>query len=155
MTINENELADARVAWGNGMIAISKAYEKSGIDDATIVANEMLDQLYGFEFGPVLFKPTLAKEIQFRNSKDAALSYFIGNNSNFSEDNGFALKGWSNVKWENSGIQLFENIAIAMGNYYFTNNEGTIKVEFSFVYKKDNNGDLRIILHDSHLPYQG
>ena len=42
-----------------------------------------------------------------------------------------------------------------MGNYYFTNNEGTIKVEFSFVYKKDNNGDLRIILHDSHLPYQG
>jgi len=155
MTINENELADARVAWGNGMISISKAYEKSGIDDATIVANEMLDQLYGFEFGPVLFKPTLAKEIQFRNSKDAALSYFIGNNSNFSEDNGFALKGWSNVKWENSGIQLFENIAIAMGNYYFTNNEGTIKVEFSFVYKKDNNGDLRIILHDSHLPYQG
>ena len=47
MTINENELADARVAWGDGMIAISKAYEKSGIDDATIVANEMLDQLYG------------------------------------------------------------------------------------------------------------
>ena len=44
MTINENELADARVAWGNGMISISKAYEKSGIDDATIVANEMLDQ---------------------------------------------------------------------------------------------------------------
>ena len=60
MTINENELADARVAWGNGMISISKAYEKSGIDDATIVANEMLDQLYGFEFGPVLFKPTLS-----------------------------------------------------------------------------------------------
>ena len=84
MTINENELADARVAWGNGMIAISKAYEKSGIDDATIVANEMLDQLYGFEFGPVLFKPTLSGGSQtFRSNKEGALSYFIGNNPKY------------------------------------------------------------------------
>jgi len=41
-----------------------------------------------------------------------------------------------------------------MGNYFFTNNEGVLKVEFSFVYKKDQNDKLRIILHDSHLPYK-
>ena len=41
-----------------------------------------------------------------------------------------------------------------MGNYYFGNSDGEIKVEFSFAYKKDNNGKLKIILHDSHFPYQ-
>ena len=49
MTINENDLTNARTAWGESMIAISQAYEKKGIDQATLVANEMLDNLYGIE----------------------------------------------------------------------------------------------------------
>ena len=151
--ITKEDVVSIQKKWSDGLLDIVNQHQNNL--DFTSCASEFIDCLYDYQNTEVLFKPTLAKEIQFRNSKDAALSYFIGNNSNFSEDNGFALKGWSNVKWENSGIQLFENIAIAMGNYYFTNNEGTIKVEFSFVYKRDNNGDLRIILHDSHLPYQG
>tara|TARA_B100000965_G_C19482066_1_gene709031 strand:+ start:501 stop:959 length:459 start_codon:yes stop_codon:yes gene_type:complete len=151
--ITKEDVVSIQKKWSDGLLDIVNQHQNNL--DFTSCASEFIDRLYDYQNTEVLFKPTLAKEIQFRNSKDAALSYFIGNNSNFPEDNGFALKGWSNVKWENSGIQLFENIAIAMGNYYFTNNEGTIKVEFSFVYKRDNNGDLRIILHDSHLPYQG
>ena len=151
--ITKEDVISIQKKWSNGLLEIVNQHQNNL--DFTSCASEFIDRLYDYQNTEVLFKPTLAIEIQFRDSKDAALSYFIGNNSNFSEDNGFALKGWSNVKWENSGIQLFENIAIAMGNYYFTNNEGTIKVEFSFVYKKDNNGDLKIILHDSHLPYQG
>ena len=151
--ITKEDVLSIQKKWSDGLLDIVNQHQNNL--DFTSCASEFIDRLYDYQNTEVLFKPTLAKEIQFRNSKDAALSYFIGNNSNFPEDNGFALKGWSNVKWENSGIQLFENIAIAMGNYYFTNNEGTIKVEFSFVYKRDNNGDLRIILHDSHLPYQG
>lgn len=151
--ITKEDVVSIQKKWSDGLLEIVNQHQNNL--DFTSCASEFIDRLYDYQNTEVLFKPTLAKEIQFRNSKDAALSYFIGNNSNFYEDNGFALKGWSNVKWENSGIQLFENIAIAMGNYYFTNNEGTIKVEFSFVYKRDNNGDLRIILHDSHLPYQG
>jgi len=151
--ITKEDVVSIQKKWSDGLLDIVNQHQNNL--DFTSCASEFIDRLYDYQNTEVLFKPTLAKEIQFRNSKDAALSYFIGDNSNFPEDNGFALKGWSNVKWENSGIQLFENIAIAMGNYYFTNNEGTIKVEFSFVYKRDNNGDLRIILHDSHLPYQG
>jgi len=151
--ITKEDVVSIQKKWSDGLLDIVNQHQNNL--DFTSCASEFIDRLYDYQNTEVLFKPTLAKEIQFRNSKDAALSYFIGNNSNFPEDNGFALKGWSNVKWENSGIQLFENIAIAMGNYYFTNNEGTIKVEFSFVYKRDNNGNLRIILHDSHLPYQG
>ena len=41
-----------------------------------------------------------------------------------------------------------------MGNYYFGNSDEEIKVEFSFAFKKDIKGKLKIILHDSHFPYQ-
>ena len=156
MTINENELADARVAWGNGMIAISKAYEKSGIDDATIVANEMLDQLYGFEFGPVLFKPTLSGGSQtFRSNKEGALSYFIGNNPKYPLDSGFGIKSWREVKSETSSTFVEENIAMWMGWVTLIDKKGDqVKVDKSWGYKKTNNGSLKIVLHHSSLPYE-
>ena len=156
MTINENELADARVAWGNGMIAISKAYEKSGIDDATIVANEMLDQLYGFEFGPVLFKPTLSGGSQtFRSNKESALSYFIGNNPKYPLDSGFGIKSWREVKSETSSTFVEENIAMWMGWVTLIDKKGDqVKVDKSWGYKKIKNGSLKIVLHHSSLPYE-
>jgi hypothetical protein len=156
MTINENELADARVAWGNGMIAISKAYEKSGIDDATIVANEMLDQLYGFEFGPVLFKPTLSGGSQtFRSNKEGALSYFIGNNPKYPLDSGFGIKSWREVKSETSSTFVEENIAMWMGWVTLIDKKGDqVKVDKSWCYKKTKNGSLKIVLHHSSLPYE-
>ena len=156
MTINENELADARVAWGNGMIAISKAYEKSGIDDATIVANEMLDQLYGFEFGPVLFKPTLSGGSQtFRSNKEGALSYFIGNNPKYPLDSGFGIKSWREVKSETSSTFVEENIAMWMGWVTLIDKKGAqVKVDKSWGYKKTKNGSLKIVLHHSSLPYE-
>jgi hypothetical protein len=156
MTINENELADARVAWGNGMIAISKAYEKSGIDDATIVANEMLDQLYGFEFGPVLFKPTLSGGSQtFRSNKEGALSYFIGNNPKYPLDSGFGIKSWREVKSETSSTFVEENIAMWMGWVTLIDKKGDqVKVDKSWGYKKNKNGSLKIVLHHSSLPYE-
>ena len=156
MTINENELADARVAWGNGMIAISKAYEKSGIDDATIVANEMLDQLYGFEFGPVLFKPTLSGGSQtFRSNKEGALSYFIGNNPKYPLDSGFGIKSWREVKSETSSTFVEENIAMWMGWVTLIDKKGDrVKVDKIWGYKKTENGALKIVLHHSSLPYE-
>jgi len=47
-------------------------------------------------------------------------------------------------------------MAAAMGNYYFTPANGgeEVKVEYSFAYTKDKDGKLKIILHDSHLPYK-
>ena len=156
MTINENELADARAAWGNGMIAISKAYEKSGIDDATIVANEMLDQLYGFEFGPVLFKPTLSGGSQtFRSNKESALSYFIGNNPKYPLDSGFGIKSWREVKSETSSTFVEDNIAMWMGWVTLIDKKGAqVKVDKSWGYKKTKNGSLKIVLHHSSLPYE-
>lgn len=69
----------------------------------------------------MLFKPTKASEITFRTSHEAALSYFIGGNSNFKEDKGFAITPWTKVEFKNAAI-LCENNgrALAMGNYWFT-----------------------------------
>ena len=42
-----------------------------------------------------------------------------------------------------------------MRNYYFTPVDGgdAVKVEYSFAYTFDADGMLKIVLHDSHLPF--
>ena len=58
-----------------------------------------------------------------------------------------------NIEFKNDSINIYENIAIAMGNYFFTDRSGAeTKVEYSFVYIKRDNS-LKIILHHSSLPY--
>jgi hypothetical protein len=83
-----------------------------------------------------------------------ALSYFIGGEDSFcKEDQGFAMKPWIKVSFENSGFIFEKNRAIAMGNYFFTDlNEKTIKVEYSFGYKLIDS-KLYIDLHHSSLPF--
>ena len=156
MTINENDLTNARTAWGESMIAISQAYEKKGIDQATLVANEMLDNLYGFELGAVLFKPTLSGGNQtFRLDKEGALSYFVGNNPKYPKDSGFGIKGWFEVKSETSSVFIDQNVAMWMGWVTLINKEGTaVKVDKSWGYKKTENDILKIVLHHSSLPYK-
>ena len=83
-----------------------------------------------------------------------ALSYFLGGSNSFcSEDEGFAMKPWVDVKFANSGFIIENERAIAMGNYFFTDSSGAIvKVEYTFGYKL-RNGNLVIDLHHSSLPF--
>ena len=84
MTITETDIAKARTAWGDGLIAISTAFDAGGIDAAKAIASGLLDSLYGFQFGPILFKPTLSGGARtFRTDRDGTLSYFIGHNPEF------------------------------------------------------------------------
>ena len=156
MTINEDTLDQARRDWGLGILNISEAYESSGIDKARIVANEFLDNLYGFEFGPILFKPTLSGGCKtFRPSKDGALSYFIGENPNYPNDTGFGIKYWRKVDSDTSAIFIEENVAMWIGWVTLVNNNGDeVKVDKSWGYRKDDNGRLKIVLHHSSLPYE-
>jgi hypothetical protein len=117
-------------------------------------ASRMIKRLYGYDNGIVLFKPTKAKESQFRLSFEGAKSYFIGGDENFSEDSGFALQPWTNVRFENASVVLNEKTAIAMGNYFFTDlNGNVVKVEYTFGYFLDSKQCLKINLHHSSLPY--
>jgi hypothetical protein len=145
-TITTQEVEAAQIAWGNGIVTIGKA------EDPRAAAIKHIDQFYAFDHGTVLFKPTLASVDQFRGTKKEALSYFIG--QDLKEDNGFALAPYTKVTWENEGIITDGDSAQAMGNYYFTKTNGDIvKVEYSFGYVKDEDGNLKINLHHSSLPY--
>ncbi len=151
--ITEQEVLDAQKAWGEGIVKIGKAYSEEG--DYRAAATEHINNFYNYQEGSVLFKPTLASEKQFRTDFEGALSYFVAGNENYPEDHGFALKPWSDVRWENIGTKINGNMAVAMGNYYFTPAErgDNVKVEYSFAYTKDKDGKLKIILHGSHIPY--
>ena len=156
MPIIENDLSEARTAWGNGIIEISKAFETNGIKMATLVASNMIDNLYGYDSWNVLFKPTLSGGVKtFRTTKEGALSYFIGQNSTDPNDNGFGIKFWRKVKTDTSAIFLDETIAMWMGWVTFVDRNGQVtKVDKTWGYKLDNDGNLRIVLHHSSLPYE-
>ena len=137
--------------WANGIVEIGKT--KNNFEESVSVTTKFINELYDFENGNVQFKPTKASEKQFRNDFESTLSYFIGNNTDFSEDSGFALNPWVSVEFENDSLNVYDDISIAMGNYFFTDQNGDkTKVEYSFVYKKVGNS-LKIILHHSSLPF--
>ena len=156
MPIKETNLTDVIVRWGNELIAISASYEEKGIEQATIMASKMLDRLYGFEFGPVLFKPTLSGgEQTFRTTKQGALSYFVGHDPHYPADTGFGIKFWREVKSETSAVMIEDNVAMWMGWVMFTDKDGDmVKVDKSFGFRKSQSGELKIVLHHSSLPYE-
>jgi hypothetical protein len=151
--ITESEVYAVQQAWGEGIVNIGKVYADSG--DFRAAAQAHIEKFYNYGAGSVLFKPTLAAENQFRFDFASALSYFVGGDENFKEDHGFAIKPWVNVRWESAGVKIIDGVALAMGNYYFMpeNSNLEVKVEYSFAYIKDSVGSLRIVLHDSHVPY--
>ena len=145
------DVEDAQKAWGEGIVAIATARSTGG--DYVEVARNHVETLYAYGLTAVLFKPTLAAIEQFRPTFDQALSYFVASNNECSEDKGFAIKGWTHVRFENSDVSLEESTALAMGNYFFTAPDGDeVKVEYTFGYMVDSVGNLRIQLHHSSMP---
>ncbi|MEL7232302.1 MAG: phosphoribosyl-AMP cyclohydrolase [Pseudomonadota bacterium] len=149
--ITEADVIAAQTTWGNGIVAISAVHAAGG--DYTARATEHINDLYAYGMTDVMFKPTLAANDQFRETFEEALNYFVGKEG--TEDGGFAISGWTNTRWENNGIYTDGDSAMAMGNYFFTGPDGTeTKVEYTFGYVLDEDGDLKINLHHSSLPYQ-
>ena len=156
MTIIQHDILKALNDWGESLIAISSAYEDEGLDSARAIAEQTLDRLYGFELGPVLFKPTLSGGSQtFRLTKIGALSYFVGNNPDYPNDSGFGIKFWRSVKSETSATFIQNDVALWMGWVSFIDkNSSVVKVDKTFGYTKDKNGILKIVLHHSSLPFE-
>merc|ERR1712066_99149 len=162
VTVTKDEVLKVQDAWKAAILSISKEYLANPKGEKyKDVAKQAAGELYGYGMGEVLFKPTKAKETPFRVSAEGALSYFIGYDAikpaGFTEDKGFAInggKGWTAVKFENSQISCYGDLALAQGEYFFTDFDGkTAKVEYSFGYKKTPEGKLKIVLHHSSIPY--
>ena len=150
--ITKSQIHESQKKWVSGIVKIGAL--KDNESECLEFTRSFLNSLYDFENNDVLFKPTKAADEQFRPNFQMALSYFLGgSNSYCSEDEGFAMKPWLDVKFVNSGFIIENERAIAMGNYFFTDSSGAVvKVEYTFGYKL-RNGSLVIDLHHSSLPF--
>lgn len=155
--ITEAEVNAAQQAWCDGLVGIGKVFKDGG--DYKAEAARVIDDLYDYKGGKVFFKPTLASgKNTFRPTREGALAYFVGGNSDFPEDEGFALKQWIKVRYDNNaadnGIQIHGDIAITMGNVYLTDAAGTeVMVDKTFVFRRCADGKLRLCVHKSALPF--
>ena len=149
--ITNQDVLDAQKAWADGIVAIGAAFLAQS--DYKARAAQHIRDLYAYDQSEVLFKPTLASNPQFRRTFDEALSYFVG--GNVAEDTGFAIKPWSKVRFGEQQIITHSNTAVAMGNYFFTpsGSEEEVKVEYTFGYIRDEEGQIRINVHHSSLPF--
>lgn len=155
LSITEAEVLATQKAWGDALVAIATTYEKSGKDAAKDLAAKVIDSAYAYQYGPVLFKPTLAVTPQtFRTTREGALSYFAGGNPAFPNDTGFALKDWRKVEIQNEAIFISGPTATTMGKVVMTDKNGKVTtVDKTWGFLKDDSGKLRIVLHHSSLPY--
>jgi len=157
--ISEAEVLDCQSKWASAIKTISKTHKEGG--DFIGKAGEAAAELYGYGHCNVLFKPTRAAEFPFRPTGNEAMSYFVGGKAvegGYAEDAGFAInggKGWSEVVFNNHQIDLNGDVAIAMGYYVFTctTSGENVKAEYTFGYKRNDDGKARIFLHHSSVPY--
>jgi len=156
--ITVQQVNDAQQAWCDSLVNIAKTYAAGG--DYKTVATAVLSNQYNYDYGTVLFKPTLTFGDQtFRLDKEGAAAYFIGGNPKYPDDTGFALKPWVACRYTNSGggagVLIDGDFAATMGNVFITDAKGgeTVVDKF-FAFKRGPDGKLRIVVHKSALPFQ-
>lgn len=160
LAVTETEVIEAQNFWARSIVDISNAFLAG--EDYVSLAGERAGELYGYDHSNVLFKPTKASQQQFRPTSGGAMSYFVGHDaviSGYKEDQGFAInakKGFSEVVFDNHQIDCHGDVAHAMGTYEFTcATTGEIsEVEYTFGYKRNDDGKVRICLHHSSIPYE-
>ena len=92
------------------------------------------------------------------------MSYFIGGDKRF-DDLGFAIGNkpdsetgqrspWAKAWTENAVIRLDGDTATSMGWMYSKDEAGNVsKVDKTWTWRKDDDGNLRIVVHHSSTPY--
>jgi len=153
--ITEQEVLDMQETWGDALVAISETFEANGFEAAKELATKVVDTAYGYKFGPVLFKPTLASGDQsFRTTREGAIAYFVGSSPDYPDDTGFAIKGWTNVEHKNAAIYLDGSTGTSVGNVIITNKDGSVTtVEKTWTFMKCPDGKVHIMGHHSSLPF--
>lgn len=155
--VTEAEVLGAQKAWCGALVEISTVGDKQGQAAAKALAEKIIDAAYGYQMGAVLFKPTLTVAPQtFRTTRAGALAYFVGGDTAFPKDTGFALKGWTKCDVANAAIFIAGDSATTMGNVSITGKDGKVTtVDKTWKFVKDDAGKLRIVVHHSSLPFTG
>ena len=144
--MSSNQIEHFLNSWKDGVIEIGRIHLEKG--DYEKSAELFVSTHYAFDSEEVLFKPTFTKEVIFRNSKDLALSYFIG--GEVDEDKGFALKPWEEIRLEELNIIEQDNLMVAMGTLNFKplNLKENTLIAFTFLLI-DTDDSLKIKVHHS------
>lgn len=144
--MSSNQIEHFLNSWKDGVIEIGRIHLEGG--DYEKSAELFVSTHYAFDSEEVLFKPTFTKEFIFRNSKDLALSYFIG--GEVAEDKGFALKPWEEIRLEELNIIEQDNLMVAMGTLNFKplNLKENTLIAFTFLLI-ETDGSLKIKVHHS------
>ena len=163
--ITKKEVNAAQKAWTNALVSISQTHKDEGFKAAKDLARNVIDAAYDYQAGPVAFKPTWAYgDTTFRTGRRGAVSYFIGGDSKF-DDLGFAIGNkpdsdtgkrspWADAWTENAVIRLDGDTATSMGWMYSKDEDGKVsKVDKTWTWRKDDEGNLRIVVHHSSSPY--
>jgi hypothetical protein len=158
-TITLDEVLAAQKGWCSAVLAISDAYQKGGFRSAKAKAESVIDTAYGFQFGPVAFKPTYAiGDGSFRQDRAGALAYFVGPDPTiklFGKDQGFATyRHWTSCDVVDDVVQLFGQTANTMGFVKLVDAKGGVaRPEKTWTFWKTKAGSIRIVLHHSSLPF--
>lgn len=145
---------NALQTWCDNVVATGKVHSEGG--DVRAFSSQVLSDNYDYDNGKVLFKPTLAFGVHtYRPTKKGALAYFVGQDDDFPHDKGFKLKPWVKVWYNKLDYILHNDLAIVQCNVHLVGEDDShIFVNKSFVFKECDDGKVRIILHQSSLPYQ-
>ena len=151
-TIKKDEIIAHQNKWSSELVNIGKLYSNDG--DHLKYTEKFIEDMYN-DFPNVLFKPTKASEVQFRNSYDSILSYFI--TGSIVEATGFALEPWSRIIHKNHLFFISNDTATVMGEYTFESDktQNIITAEYTFGYLKcPKYNKLKIYLQHSSIPYK-
>lgn len=153
-TFTDERVVSTLQLWCDNVVRIGKIHSEGG--DVASAAAQIISDNYDYDKGKVLFKPTLTFGPQtFRPTKEGALSYFIGGNPDFPNDEGFKLKPWVKVWFNKLDYVLHGDLAIVQCNVHLIGDDDShIFVNKSFVFKICDDGRVRIVLHQSSLPFQ-
>ena len=149
--IKESEILAFQKAYGVSFNAIATAIEDEGYYESA--ARKHIEQHYNFAEGDVMFKIGNDENAPFRYTADGLLSYLIGKNKQFPNDEGIANQNWRKIDWDNSGIINEGNVAIVIGRVKMTNEDNDeINQNYTMGLKRDSNGALRLIAHKISQP---
>ena len=144
--INRDEVEDFLKLCKDGVIEIGMSYQEN--NNYKEVARAFIQTHYAFDVGDVLFKPTYTNDVVFRNNPEDALSYFVS--GDISEDAGFAIKPWENIKASNLNFLIEDDLCAVMGilNLKPLSSINETKIAFTFILVKVDD-ELKIKIHHS------
>ena len=128
-------IQETQKRWSDALLAISNAYASKR--DYLSLSKKYIVELYAFnkDMSGILFKPTLAFDKPVRTDLEGTLSYFVGHNSSYPFDTGFALQNWKSVTFDNHAFYSHNDLLFVSGQYVFTTHEmDTTQADFTFGY---------------------